>query len=538
MIEETDLSERQREVVHCTDDLVLVLGGAGCGKTTTALWAARHELARRNEVWARVGFLTFSRTAVDQIASRSRSALVSSGDRIEISTFHGFAYRLVKSFARYAGFGSSVADLQSPAEVRLHGRRSNLLSYDDLLPRALQVLQSTRVRELLAARWPLVICDEFQDTSDEQWQLLDILRQNSRLLLLADSNQMIYSFLPGVGPQRLRSAAALADSVIELESVSRRDPSGGIPALAEAALRREFNGPAAHDARRNGRLTVRRSVNDDDLIAVISEELKRAWAAGDRDFGIFGHSNEGVASLGYELTEAGIDHVLIGLTDAQGEALAAMAAMCAFAAGLKNAADLRVALATFLTACSRGKRAPELAVALASGHRIPPTVEQRMESLEAALSEAYPDAEAVCIVIAESWESLGILAGVRPWTRAVPVFAPVVRRAARRGVVGADAISMIEREVRVMRTGALLDSSRARTAPTQLMNFHQTKGREADAVLLVYRDGDVLAGWNDSEPFEASSRVLYVALTRARRRVSVILPPNPHPLVAPFAALA
>ena len=69
------------------------------------------------------------------------------------------------------------------------------------------------------------------------------------------------------------------------------------------------------------------------------------------------------------------------------------------------------------------------------------------------------------------------------------------------------------------------------------MNFHQTKGREADAVILVYRDGDYLADRNDSEPFEESSRVLLVALSRAKKEVVVILPVEPHQLVAPFTEL-
>jgi DNA helicase-2/ATP-dependent DNA helicase PcrA len=69
------------------------------------------------------------------------------------------------------------------------------------------------------------------------------------------------------------------------------------------------------------------------------------------------------------------------------------------------------------------------------------------------------------------------------------------------------------------------------------MNFHQTKGREADAVVLVYRDGDYLADQNATEPFTTASRVLYVALTRARSAVMILLPPDPHPLVAPFADL-
>ena len=83
----------------------------------------------------------------------------------------------------------------------------------------------------------------------------------------------------------------------------------------------------------------------------------------------------------------------------------------------------------------------------------------------------------------------------------------------------------------------LLESDPRMPGPVQVMNFHQTKGREADAVILVYRDGDYLADKNDSEPFEDASRVLLVALSRARKEVVVILPPTPHELVAPFAEL-
>ncbi len=536
-MQESDLTPRQREVIESEDELVVVLGGAGCGKTTTALWAAKAELERQSNPSSRVSFLTFSRTAVDQITARSRGALVEVGGRVEVSTFHGFAYRIVRGFARYAGFGTEIADLQSPAELKLHGRRTGLLAYDDLLPRALEILRSKRIRSLLGARWPLIICDEFQDTGDDQWELLDVLRAESRLLLLADPNQMIYTFLQGVSPARLSHAIGLADRVVELEPVSHRDPSGSIPAVADSVRLRDFDSAAIQQAVRAGRLNVRTGVDDDSLIDVITQELKDAWESGARDYGIFGHSNEGVASLGHDLAEAGIDHVLIGLSDAQGEALAAMAVMCEVAVGKSDLQSLRVALATFITACSRGSRAPDLAVSLARGTSIPTTLAQRIDGLAHALADASPDAEALCEVVATSWSSLGIIAGVRPWARAYPLFGPLVRRCARRGLLDALSVEEIVREARLMRTSAFLDSSRTRLPPTQLMNFHQTKGREADAVILVYRNGDVLTGWRDVEPYAESSRVLYVSLTRARQRVCVILPPDPDALVAPFEGL-
>ena len=74
------------------------------------------------------------------------------------------------------------------------------------------------------------------------------------------------------------------------------------------------------------------------------------------------------------------------------------------------------------------------------------------------------------------------------------------------------------------------------TAPVQVMNLHQTKGREADAVIIAFRGGDYHG--REGEPFPAASRLLYVILTRARKRITLILPTDPHPLVAPFASLA
>ncbi|HBZ69829.1 MAG TPA: hypothetical protein DEP35_08885 [Deltaproteobacteria bacterium] len=67
------------------------------------------------------------------------------------------------------------------------------------------------------------------------------------------------------------------------------------------------------------------------------------------------------------------------------------------------------------------------------------------------------------------------------------------------------------------------------------MNFQQTKGREADVVILVYGDDDWFG--REREPFPENSKLPYVSLTRARQSNVVLLPPDPHPVVAPFASL-
>ncbi len=109
-----DLDCRQLQVVDAvlnSDAKTLVTGGPGTGKTTSALWSARSYLESSDEeTRPRVLFLTFSRSALNQIMSRSPSVLACYGDRIEVITFHGLAFRLLRGFGRYAGNGREASN--------------------------------------------------------------------------------------------------------------------------------------------------------------------------------------------------------------------------------------------------------------------------------------------------------------------------------------------------------------------------------------------------------------------------------------------
>jgi hypothetical protein len=73
--------------------------------------------------------------------------------------------------------------------------------------------------------------------------------------------------------------------------------------------------------------------------------------------------------------------------------------------------------------------------------------------------------------------------------------------------------------------------------PDQMIHTFRP-GRDTGGVVLVFRPDDFYARRNEVEPFVERSRLLYVAISRARQMVRLILPPEPHPLVAPFAAYA
>lgn len=411
------------------------------------------------------------------------------------------------------------------------------MTYDDLLPGAIALLKSRRLREAVARRWPLVICDEFQDTNEQQWRLLKVLGTEARLLLLGDVNQMIYTFLKeqGVGPERLEHAQRLADRVIKLEIHSHRDPSGAIPATADAVRRRDFTHEAIVHTVRSGQLQVLADVNseeDEALAEVISTQVSRLRTEGARSIGIFAHSNQGVATLSAALAQSGLDHVLIGLPEAHAEALSALAMLCARGVGLVTEEEVRSSLATFLTACTRGRSAPELARKLAHGLSLPLTLEQRLRALDRALQDAAEGTMAGLVNVAcQGWEAIGITSGVRPWRQAGFDFVTLARRLTSLPA-SQDSVRSLMATTERRKPSALVEFDSPQVAPIQLMNFYQTKGREADAILLVYRTGDYLADYSNDEPYEELSRVLFVSLTRARQQVVVIMPPDPHPLIA------
>src|SRR5260370_38085111 len=106
---------------------------------------------------------------------------------------------------------------------------------------AIRILDPPRLADLDSTRWPVVICDEFQDTGNDQWELVQRVDTGARMLLMADPDQMIYTFVPGVSAQRIEEARAGADWIVELETDSHRDPIGAIPALARAADPQRFD---------------------------------------------------------------------------------------------------------------------------------------------------------------------------------------------------------------------------------------------------------------------------------------------------------
>lgn len=510
-----------------------VLGGPGTGKTTTALWAARSYLDRHNgPARSRVLFLTFSRSAVDQIARRSSATIGPYEDRIEIMTFHALAYRLIRAFGRYGGHGIVEPSIQTQASEKLFGRGTGALSYDELMPMATELLrQSKRVNRLVQNRWDVVICDEAQDTSQDQWELLRMI-SHGVMVLLGDPHQMIYAFRDGVSPRHFDAMLEQVDRTIDLGTTSFRDPSRLVPALADAVRRRDFTSEAVTTAIRKGRLRVHANVAEENIAPLVGDIVGEAFRSGSRDVNVLTHGNAAVAALADELRTAGIDCAVAGLPEAHAMGLNCLATLCRFGAGLATDDEVRHALALFLTAQTRGKWAPETALALIGRGTLQPQIDSAIRGVETALvASAGGDVGRLAETAAETWDALRIVSGLQAWERAVQHFRRLTAGLWDRGV-GEEAVAALEVVVRRNVEETLIDVRYEGQERVKLMTYHQAKGREADVVIHVFRDDDYFG--NAGEPYEETSRVLNVAISRARKLVEIVLPESPHPVVEPF----
>lgn len=525
-------SEQQR-VIESTLPLLVVLGGAGTGKTTTACAAARAHLERQ-ETPDRVLFLSFSRASVSRVLQRARGLVGSWSSHIEVTTFHALAWSIVRRFGPILGHENPV--LRPPAYHRLV-QEPGSLEYNHLIPLALSVIEtSAAVRQHVENRWGLVIVDEFQDTDSLQARLVDAVSPRSRRILLGDPNQCIYTFrsAEGVHPERIDEAARAAgpDGVVRLPSTSHRDTTGLIPDIAEAIMHRDFENEAILNGLDTDRLIVESQIDPGDEAEVVAERV-RALTEDGLSIGIYCHHNDMLASLSDGLNRQGIDHDIAGLSDAVSLALLAQMEMCRYAQGQGQWNDVLQALAVFVASAQKGSNVPRLALDIleCEGSQ---ALQSRLTEIEGSLRATSLDD--ATLIAGRAHKDIGLPSKARAWHYASKLLGPMVARAKRtRGASGV--AQALAREVEQAASGLLTDVTDA-PGDVQLMNLHQTKGREADATIVILRSTDFF-GNREQQPYVNTSRLLYVVFSRARHRIVLLLVGQGlPPQVAPLTRLA
>jgi DNA helicase-2/ATP-dependent DNA helicase PcrA len=204
--------KEQQDILDAQEQTILVTARPGRGKTTVALLLAER-IIRDKQINSsqRVLFLTFSRNAVYQIEQASGQILDSGiRSRLWIATYHSFMWWLLSVFGRFHGLPRKLdvmrktkartakmaacqANVENNQLCFFLARNLSAISYDDFAPLALDLLRnSDNVCAMIRHRFPIALVDEFQDTNAEQWELIKIIAEGSRLVCFADPDQMIY----------------------------------------------------------------------------------------------------------------------------------------------------------------------------------------------------------------------------------------------------------------------------------------------------------------------------------------------------------
>src|SRR5437588_7710977 len=249
-----DLNPAQREAVLATEGPLLVIAGAGSGKTRVLTYRVAHLInavgAKPNEILA----ITFTNKAAGEMRERLQHLLGSSGRGLWILTFHAACGRILRREAQRLGYRSNftiydqadqirlvkqcleelerdpkrftprgihnqisqaknqliqpdeystrvqsfydqtVADAYQLYQRRLFG--SNAVDFDDLLMLTVDVLERfPEAREKWQNAFRYILVDEYQDTNHAQYRLLQLLAQKDmNVCAVGDPDQSIYAF--------------------------------------------------------------------------------------------------------------------------------------------------------------------------------------------------------------------------------------------------------------------------------------------------------------------------------------------------------
>lgn len=270
-----DLTQAQKDVLKAGGHQ-LVTGGPGSGKTTVSILKAAKIARESLGPGQRILFLSFARATVSRVfeaIGEEHSITREEKQRIEVDTYHSFFWRILKTHGYLVGFPRRMTILTPPNEaialsaVRSGYKAVSKLSEEekaekraredaermrlaceegkvcfDLFAERVAILLhgSNRVRSLVSTMYPYIILDEFQDTSADQWRVVQALGMNSTLVALADPEQRIFEFI-GADPERLNHfTAAFAPSVHDLAGDNHRSKGTDIALFGNDILTGKF----------------------------------------------------------------------------------------------------------------------------------------------------------------------------------------------------------------------------------------------------------------------------------------------------------
>lgn len=253
LVEIEQLNEAQRAAVECVDGPLLVLAGAGTGKTRVLTMRIAHLINDCGVYPHNILAITFTNKAAKEMRERL-TQMLGTLNGMWVKTFHGMCLVMLKQHAHLLGYTESftiyddtdtrrlikeicesqalptkTADIMSirsaisgaknalvdPDEyaqiaqangeedaARVYAvyndrlKRANAMDFDDLLVNAYRLFtQHPEVLEAYQHRFTHISVDEYQDTNHVQYKLVNLLASAQRnLMVVGDDDQSIYSW--------------------------------------------------------------------------------------------------------------------------------------------------------------------------------------------------------------------------------------------------------------------------------------------------------------------------------------------------------
>ena len=249
------LNDRQREAVFKTKGPVLILAGAGSGKTRVLTHRIAYLISHEGVQPWHIMAITFTNKAAGEMRERVDNLVGHGAEAVWVSTFHSSCVRILRRYIDRLGFdtnftiydtddskniikevckklqvdtkvykerslmaaiSSAKDELISPVEYELNtmgdfGKRkiaevyreyqnalkkNNALDFDDLIVKTVELFKSCPdVLDSYQERFQYIMVDEYQDTNTAQFELIRLLADKYRnLCVVGDDDQSIYKF--------------------------------------------------------------------------------------------------------------------------------------------------------------------------------------------------------------------------------------------------------------------------------------------------------------------------------------------------------
>lgn len=249
------LNTEQREAVFHTEGPVLILAGAGSGKTRVLTHRIAYLIEEKGINPWNIMAITFTNKAAGEMRERVDKIVGFGAESIWVSTFHSSCVRMLRRFidrlgydtnftiydaddqktlmkdickrldidtkvykekAILAAISSAKDELISPEEYELQNiadfskkkiilaykeyqkelKKNNALDFDDLIVKTVELFQSCPdVLEYFQERFRYIMVDEYQDTNTAQFKFVSLLASKyQNLCVVGDDDQSIYKF--------------------------------------------------------------------------------------------------------------------------------------------------------------------------------------------------------------------------------------------------------------------------------------------------------------------------------------------------------